>query len=160
MFPANPEFEACSPTHRCHRAAKRKLAVIDKAFNGKCTPLFEDYLQLLCRHDRLHLLRPIALAYQVLRDTYAKRIRILVETAVPLKQEQSDRLRKILHDSLKLEPILINRIRPELLGGMLLHIGDKVFDSTVKYRLDTLRTQFLARGSHEIQTRRDRFCNN
>jgi F-type H+-transporting ATPase subunit delta len=158
VFADNPQFEALLANPSVHRSAKK--AIIDKAFTGKCTPLFEDFLQVLCRHDRLHLLRPIGVAYQVLRDTYAKRIRILVETAVPLKPEQSDKLREILRESLKLEPILINRIRPELLGGVLLHVGDKVFDSTVQHRLDTLRTQFLARGSHEIQTRRDRFCNN
>jgi F-type H+-transporting ATPase subunit delta len=158
VFDKHPELESLLANPTVHRAAKK--AIIDRAFSGRCTPLFEDFLQVLCRHDRLHLLRLIAVAYQVMRDDYAKRVRVLVESAAPLNKSQSDKLRQILREALKLEPILINRIRPELLGGLLLHIGDKVFDTTVLHKLETLRSQFLARGSHEIQTRRDRFSTN
>jgi F-type H+-transporting ATPase subunit delta len=38
-----------------------------------------------------------------------------------------------------------------------LRIGDKVYDATVRTRIDNLRNQLIARSSHEIQSRRDRF---
>ncbi len=158
VFDLNPELEALLSNPAVHR--KQKLAIVQKAFAGKCSPLVEDFLKLLCRHDRMQLLRMIAVSYQALRDQIAKRVRILVESAIPLDADQQNRLHKMLADSLGKEPVLINRVRPELLGGLLIHVGDTVFDSTVLYRLESLRTQFLSRGSHEIQTRRDRFGSN
>lgn len=158
VFANHPDLEMMLANPAVHRG--KKMAMIDKAFAGKCSPLLEDYLRVLCRHDRLHLLRLVAVAYQALRDQVGQRVRILVESAVPLEKEHLDKLRSMLAESMHKEPILINRVRPELLGGVLLHVGDKIFDSTVRYRLDTLRTQFLARGSHEIQARRDSFSTN
>lgn len=158
VFEADPALEEFFANPAVNR--KHKMAAIDKAFAGKCSPLVEDFLRLLCKHDRMAHLRIIAISYQALRDKLNKRIRVLVESAVPLESEQLDRLKKMLADRLAMEPILINRVRPELLGGILLHVGDKVFDTTVRSRLDTLRSQFLARGSHEIQTGRDRFSSN
>jgi len=158
VFAKSPELEMFLANPAIHR--KRKLAVIDKALTGKCSPLLEDFLKLLCKHDRLAHLRLIAVSYQALRDRGAGQQRILVESAVAMNDDQLEQLKKMLADALNETPILINRVRPELLGGVLLHVGDKVYDSTVRYRLDALRTQFLARGSHEIQTRRDRFSSN
>ncbi len=158
VFDKSPDLETFFANPAVHR--RRKTEVIDKSIAGNCSPLLEDFLKLLCKHDRMQLLRLVAISYQALRDKAAKRVRILVESAVRLDADQLERLRKILADDLHEEPILINRVRPELLGGVLLHVGDKVFDATVRYRLDTLRTQFLARGSHEIQTGRDRFSSN
>lgn len=158
VFVADPALEEFFANPAVHR--KHKIDAIDKAFAGKCSPVVEDFLRLLCKHDRMAHLRIIAISYQALRDKLRKRMRILVESAVPLTSDQLERLNKMLADRLALEPILINRVRPELLGGILLHVGDKVFDSTVRSRLDNLRTQFLARGSHEIQTGRDRFSTN
>lgn len=158
LFAASPELESFLANPAVHR--RRKFAVIEKAIAGKCTALVEDFLRMLCAHDRLTHTRLIAVSYHALRDILAKRMRILVESAVPLDASETERLRKMLADALGKEPVLISRIRPELIGGLLIHVGDTVFDSTVLYRLETLRTQFLSRGSHEIQTGRDRFSSN
>lgn len=158
LFAASPELEAFLANPAVHR--RRKIAVIDKAIAGKCSTLMEDFLRLLCRHDRLTHLRIIAVSFHALRDRLAKRMRILVESAVPLEPAEQERLHKMLKDALHKEPVLISRIRPELLGGLLIHVGDTVFDSTVLYWLETLRSLFLSRGSHEVQTGRDRFSTN
>ncbi|MBY0513297.1 MAG: F0F1 ATP synthase subunit delta, partial [Gemmataceae bacterium] len=54
-------------------------------------------------------------------------------------------------------PILVVRPNPALLGGLVVHVGDTVYDTSVRSKLQTARTKLLARGSHEIQSRRDRF---
>lgn len=158
VFAASPDLEMLLGNPAVHR--KTKMAVIDKAIAPKATPLLADFLKLLCRHDRLNLLRLIAVSFQALRDKQANRVRILVESAVPLEKDQLEKIRQTLGGVMHQDPILINRVRPELLGGLLVHVGDKVYDSTVRSRLNSLRTQFLSRGSHEIQTRRDRFSSN
>ena len=49
------------------------------------------------------------------------------------------------------------RSDPELLGGLVVRVGDWQFDGTVRGRLNQLKNQLLERSSHEIQGRRDRF---
>ncbi|HEY2909710.1 MAG TPA: F0F1 ATP synthase subunit delta, partial [Gemmataceae bacterium] len=58
---------------------------------------------------------------------------------------------------LKKTPILVVRVEPELIGGLIVHVGDKLHDTSVRTRLRNIRNQLLARGSHEIQSGRNRF---
>ena len=44
-----------------------------------------------------------------------------------------------------------------LIGGLVVQVGDWLYDASVKARLDQLRNQILERSSHEIQSGRDRF---
>jgi F-type H+-transporting ATPase subunit delta len=55
------------------------------------------------------------------------------------------------------EPVLVPKVDPSIIGGMVLQAGDKVYDHSVRSRLNNIRTQLLARGTHEISTGRDRF---
>src|SRR5687767_1180666 len=75
VFDKNPELEALLSNPAVHR--KHKLAIVEKSLAGKVSPLVEDFLKQLCQHDRMQLLRMIAITYQALRDKKARRIRIL-----------------------------------------------------------------------------------
>ena len=57
------------------------------------------------------------------------------------------------------EPVLETLEDPELIGGVVLRVGDTVFDGSVARQLEQLREQMIDRSVHEIQSRRDRFCN-
>jgi len=138
---------------------KRKDAVITQLFDGKATPLFLDFLRLLNRKDRLGILRLIAIAYRSLRDTEADRLRVLVETAAPLDADQTAALEQTLAALTGKTPVLVVREKPELIGGLVVHVGDKVYDTSVRSTLRAVRNKLLARGSNEIQGRRDRFRN-
>ena len=76
---------------------------------------------------------------------------------MPLSEDVQIRLRAELHADFQLEPVLVLHVDPALLGGLKVRIGDTVYDSTVRTRLNNLRNQLIERSSHEIQSRRDRF---
>ena len=90
-------------------------------------------------------------------DTRAKRLRVSVKSAVPLTEEQTASLREMIGRRTGLEPMIAARVDEALLGGMIVQVGDKVFDSSVRTRIETIRNQLLARSSYEIQAGRDRF---
>jgi F-type H+-transporting ATPase subunit delta len=81
----------------------------------------------------------------------------LVRAAAQLDDAQQNTLRDTLRSALSKEPILNIKVDPNLLGGMVVQVGDEVFDASVRTRIETLRKQLLASSSHEIQVRRDRF---
>lgn len=155
VFAQVPGLEAMLTSAAINR--HKKDAILTRMFEGRSTPLFLDFLRLLNHKDRLGMLRIIAIAYRSLRDNQANRLRVLVEAAVPLSDAQKDALRQTLAGALGKTPILVVRLNPDLIGGLVVHVGDKVFDTSVRSKLQTVRTQLLARGSHEIQSRRDRF---
>jgi F-type H+-transporting ATPase subunit delta len=155
LFPAEPQFEIFLTSSAVGR--DRKAQVIDKVFENKASVLFVDFLKVLNQHERLNLLRPILAAAKELRDKRAKRIRVWVRSAVPLTDEQANRLRQQLHEALKLEPILQTEVDPALLGGVVMQVGDWLYDASVRAKLDSIRNQLIARSSYEIQSGRDRF---
>jgi F-type H+-transporting ATPase subunit delta len=155
VFPHVPELESFLSSAAINKRARD--AVLMKLFEGRSSPLFLDFLRLLNRKDRLGLVRLIAVAYRTLREQQANLQRVLVETASPLDDAQRKALTETLAAALGKKPILVVRQNPELIGGLVVHIGDKVFDTSVRSKLQTVRTKLLARGSHEIQSRRDRF---
>ena len=113
---------------------------------------------ILNDHERLDLLRPIAVALAEEFDRRARRVRVQVQSAVPLAADQEERLRRELHDTFKLQPILQTTVDPDLLGGLVVRVEDWVYDGAVRAQLETIRNQLIERSSHEIQSRRDRFC--
>ncbi len=76
---------------------------------------------------------------------------------MPLPDDQLERLRNELRGALRREPILETRVDPDLLGGLVVQVGDWVYDSSVRSRVADIRNQLIERSSHEIQSRRNRF---
>ena len=127
--------------------ARTKLPVLGAAFDG-ASDLFKKFLHILTQNNRLGLLRDISAAYQAIRDRQAGRVRVLVRSATPLDDAQTGELKTTLASKLNKEPVLNVRVEPELLGGLIVQVGDRVYDTSVRTRLDTLRTTLLASSSH------------
>ena len=136
---------------------KGRKAAITKAFSSRASETFFKFLLVLNDHERLDLLRPIRRALHDLHDERARRLRVHMFSAVPLDDDVKTRILKAVHDIFQLEPVLVSHVDPALLGGLMIRIKDRVFDGTVRTRIDNLRNQLIARSSHEIQSRRDRF---
>ncbi len=132
-------------------------AALQKIFQGRATDTFMNFLQVLNDHERLNLLRPILTSAIEMFDERNRRLRVIVTSAIPLPDEARTRLEISVRAQFHREPVLIPEIDPALLGGLKIRIGDIQYDASVRNRLDTLRDQIIARSSHEIQSRRDRF---
>jgi len=156
-FRRQPDFEAFLASGAISKNSRRQ--VLESVFTGKSSELLFNTLMVLNEHDRLFLLRALALTYNQMLDQRRQRIPVRVTTAVPLTEAQTNRLLAFLRDRLRLEPILQTGIDPAILGGMMVRVGDWLFDGSVRNELETIRKQLMARSSHEIQSRRDRFSN-
>lgn len=157
VFPSVQGLETLLSSPAVNR--KRKDAALTDLFEGRATPLFVDFLRLLNRKDRLGLLRLVGIAYRTLRDNQANRLSVIVETAAPLDAAQRAALETTLAGMTGKNPVLVVRENPELIGGLVVRVGDKVYDTSVRSKLRAVKNKLLARGSHEIQGRRDRFRN-
>lgn len=134
-----------------------KAPVIAAAFKGKSSDLLADFVEMLNKKDRLSLLAHIAPAYRGLLNERAKRLHVTVRSVTPLSPDQLEHLRQTVGHAYGREPMIEAVVDESLLGGLIVQVGDEVFDSSVRTRVNNLRNQLLARSSHEIQVGRDRF---
>src|SRR5207248_2711626 len=93
----------------------RREIALKKAFEGKVSPLFLNFLLVLNDHERLDLLRPILAAYSALVEQRSNQVRVLVQTAVPLPDDQRERLIGQLRQLTHKEPVLITDVDADLL---------------------------------------------
>ncbi len=134
-----------------------KEAMLTKAFANRASPVFLSFLKTVARHNRLDMLRLIHLAVHEEYNKVRQRVRVMVSTATPLDAAAETRIADAIKNRLHLEPVIEQDVRADLIGGIVLRIGDKVFDGSVATQLERLREKMLNRSVHEIQSRRDRF---
>jgi F-type H+-transporting ATPase subunit delta len=155
VFRANAGLEAYLASGAVGRDHKRDL--IRKTFDGRASETLTNFLLVLNNHDRLDLLRAIQRAYKELYEERTGQIVAEVRSARPLSDEQAERLRRELRETFHREPILAARVDEDLLGGLMIRVGDWVYDATVRTQLNNFRNQLIERSSHAVQTGRDRF---
>jgi F-type H+-transporting ATPase subunit delta len=158
VYAKTPGVEATLASPAVKRSAK--APVLEHAFKNNVSDLLFNFLNVLNVKDRLTLVRHVAAAYRGLVDERAKRVRVRVRSAVPLTDAQTEQLRQAIGQATGLDPVVAAQVDESLLGGMIVQVGDQVFDSSVRYRIDAIRNHLLARSSYEIQTGRDRFSSN
>ncbi|QVL32298.1 ATP synthase F1 subunit delta [Telmatocola sphagniphila] len=155
LLQTNPDVRKLISTKGIERS--QRTPFVKKAFEGNVDPLLYDFIQLLNAKDRLEILADVSLSYRELRDERAHRIRVLVKSAFQMSEQQKQTLQNTLQDSFKMTPVLDVKVDPSLLGGIVVQVGDEVYDNSVLTRIKTLSNQLLSRSSYEIQIGRDRF---
>lgn len=136
---------------------EQRAEIYRKGFEGKAAPVFVNFLRTVAMHGRQQMLRAIFRAFREMNDERTGQVRIEVITPTKLDEEVSKRMSEGLLQSLGRKPIFEPRLDPRLIGGVMLRVGDTVYDGSVATQLEKIRTQMIDRTVHEIQSRRDRF---
>lgn len=151
----HPDFERLLCTQLTSQ--EEKLRLIDKVLASQGSPLLINSLKVMARHDRLDLLRQVQAAAILLNEQRQGKVRVRVTSAAPLSAEALESLRQQLSQSLQADPIVESAVDPELLGGLVIRVGDTVYDGSVRNRLRQLRGKLRERCLNEVQRGRDRF---
>jgi F-type H+-transporting ATPase subunit delta len=141
VFDAAPAVETflTSPVH----GKKAKSEALKAALAGRVSDLLRGLFTVLTANGRLGLLRGVSAAYHQLLNDRAGRVPVRVTSAVALTEEQKANLSNTLSGVLKHEPVLSIRVDPGLIGGLVVQIGDRVIDTSVRTRLQSLRHRLL-----------------
>jgi len=120
-----------------------KVEVIDRLFPGDENRYVRNLLVLLLERGRWHQLRDVVAAFRDLLREHRGVIDVELVTAVPLEPSEVERVRRELEQRLSRPVELRTTVDPELLGGVVLKIGDEVFDASVRTQLTNLRRQLV-----------------
>ena len=103
------------------------------------------FLQALVRRGRHRILREIAHEYLVLLDQKLARVRAGVTLARKPDEKLQRTIQELLSRQLEKQVIAAYSVDPEILGGAIIRVGDRVLDGSVRRRMTKLRRQLLAR---------------
>ncbi len=152
---ANPQFAALLGSPLMPQHDKDRILV--ETFEGRARPTVVQFLRVLNRHGRLGLIASVSRTARATWDRKQNRRPVFVRSAVPLDDAQQASLRDRLAQMLQATPILQVTVDPSLLGGLIVQVGDHVYDASVRHQLEQLRQRLIEGKTHEIQSRRDHF---
>lgn len=138
-------------------AADQKMDLIQSIFSGRALPLVLSFLEALAKHGRLNHLRAIVDHVHQLKNEADNVQSVGVTTAFPLSDELADRLRESIGSlrgcRVELEP----QVDPRMLGGVVLRIGDTVYDGSIKAGLNRLRKEISQGVLEAIESDHEKF---
>jgi F-type H+-transporting ATPase subunit delta len=118
---------------------ERKSALIDGLLDGKVRPATKRIVQALVLTPRGRTLEGGLEEYAALAADVRSRTLATVTAAVPLDDAQRQRLTSSLSAQLGREVQLQVEVDPQVLGGVLIRIGDEVIDGSIRHRLAEAR---------------------
>jgi F-type H+-transporting ATPase subunit delta len=155
VLQVQPRFAAILGSPSVSDAEKDRI--LTDTFEGHALPTVVKFLRVLNRHGRLAMLSSVTRQARATLDRRQNRKPVTVRSAVPLDEGQVaavlDRLAKMVNAT----PVITLEVDPSLIGGLVVQVGDDVYDASVRTRLERLRGRLIERKTHEIQSRRDHF---
>lgn len=125
--------------------AARKKDALRKTLDGRAPELFIRFLLVVVDKRRAAHLQGIAAEYRAIVDEMRGRVR----ADVVLAREADEALRQEIVASLERqlgrEVIARFRTDADLIGGVLIRVGDQILDGSVRRRATELRRRLLAR---------------
>ena len=121
--------------------------VIDKIFKGQVSELVYNLIRVADSKGRAGILDEIADAFLKLLDEQLGNVDVQVTTARELDGGQEDAIRQRISQVLGKNPILHKQVDESIIGGLVVRVGDKVMDASVKTQLKSMREKLLASGA-------------
>jgi F-type H+-transporting ATPase subunit delta len=131
-----------SPLIDVNTAAKAIRAVLKEQGFGK---LVQDFVSVIVANRRMRALRQIVGAFSALVAEKRGVVVAQVESAHPISDVQEQQLRARLIEAGFGNVNIIKRVDPSLLGGLVVKVGARLYDSSLKSRLQ--RLQYAMKGA-------------
>jgi F-type H+-transporting ATPase subunit delta len=119
--------------------------LVERVFSGRVSELAEAFVTILARRDRLEVLRAAAMKFRNLLNIRKGLLEVYVTTAEPLDPERHAEIAKTISKQLGSDVILIDHVDPEMLGGVVIRVGDRVFNASLSSSIEKLSNRLARR---------------
>jgi F-type H+-transporting ATPase subunit delta len=137
-----------------------KIAMLDRLFGAKLSTATLNLLKVMARHKRLGLIRDAAKVARKMWFDRSGRVPVQLETANELDAVLEQEILTAFARVLGSDPIVTQWVNPDLIGGFVLRVGDRVYDGSVRTRLEHMRQGMVNRAVEAIQRSPERFVTN
>lgn len=122
-----------------------KVKVVENVFNDRISKEVVGFLLAIIEKDRYGEIEDILLEVIASIKEYNRIGTAYVTTAIALEDAQKQKIEKRLLATTKYETIECNyKVDESLIGGMVIRMGDRVVDSSIRTKLEKLERELLA----------------
>ena len=127
-------------------AEEQERAIGAVAERAGIAGLSGNFLRLVAHNRRLFALPGIIKAFAELMSRHRGEASAEVTSAHPLSAEQVEALRAAIRDKICKDVTLEARVNPAILGGLVVKIGSRMIDTSLRTRLMTMKTHLKEVG--------------
>jgi len=121
-------------------STKEKKDGLKRAVSG-AEPVFMNFLEALIERHRMPALFRIRARYEVLWEDERDLLPVEVTSAVELDKSTISSIGERIGEQTKRTVELSSKVDPDILGGIVLRVGNVILDASIRNRLEQLRKQ-------------------
>jgi F-type H+-transporting ATPase subunit delta len=125
-----------SPVFTAEEQKNALAAILEKAGIGGIT---ENFLRLVAQKRRLFAVREMVRAFRAFGARHKGEARAEVTVAEPLSENHLNALKAALKSTTKKEVALDIRVDPAILGGLIVKLGSRMVDASLKTKLNSIK---------------------
>lgn len=123
---------------------EEKIKSIEEIFKGKFSDTTVGFLVIVVTKGRYNELEAIITYFQETVREYRKIGKASVTSATELSPEQKQKIEaKLLESTEYVEFIMQYEIDPSIIGGLIIRIGDRVVDSSIRSKIDMMKKDLM-----------------
>ena len=126
-------------------STKEKQVGLERVLDGADERLL-NFLSLLIENHRMPVIFRIRREYERLWEQENRLLPVVLTSAVELGEQTIEDLSARIGERTGRTVELTKRVDPDILGGIVLQVGNSILDASIRNRLEQLRTQ-VARGA-------------
>lgn len=140
---ANPELQAILKNPII--SLDKKANILEGLFGNKLHKMILSFFKIVVRKGRSEILYATAKEFISQYNVLKNIVKATVTSASPLSKENISQIEDVVKQATKGEVILTAQVDPDLIGGFILKIGDKQFDTSLSGKLNKLKKEFEQR---------------
>jgi F-type H+-transporting ATPase subunit delta len=126
-------------------STKEKQAALARVLDG-ADERFLNFLSLLIENHRMPVIFRIRHEYERLWDEENRTLPVEITSAIELDEETTASLGRTIGEGAGRKVTLAARVDPDILGGIVVRVGNSILDASIRNRLEQLR-RHVAQGA-------------
>ncbi|MEC7353496.1 MAG: ATP synthase F1 subunit delta [Planctomycetota bacterium] len=155
VLPQLPKLKLLLESPRVPMEVKEK--VLNQSFSAGSSVLLT-FLKVVCRHGRFDCLRVISRTATALLQEQTGVVEVRVTTAESVPESMHEELKTKLGQILEKQVVIRTETDADILGGLVVRVGDTVFDGSVANQLSQIRRTAVDQAMQQIRQSLDRFA--
>ncbi len=120
----------------------KKIAILNQVFGTNVPPLILAFFKIVISKGRAQVLYATAKEFVNLYNIKKGIVKATVTSAAPLSDENKREIESVVKEAVKGDIVLQTKVDPSLIGGFVLKVGDKQFDTSISSSLQKLKKEF------------------
>jgi F-type H+-transporting ATPase subunit delta len=126
-------------------STKEKQEALTRLLDGPA-PELVNFLELLIEKHRMPVIYRIRHEFERLWDEENKTLPVEITSAIELDEQTTESLGRTIGERTGRKVTLAARVDPNILGGVIIRVGNSILDASIRNRLEQLR-RHVAQGA-------------